>query len=77
MDTLQEFTPADYAIGVVRLLKCSARLLGSEQMTLESYPRFESHSIDRILRFHAAINRQLAQAIDELERLHVRLGVRW
>jgi len=48
----------------------SARLLGYEQENLSNYSQaFERRSIDSILRFQAAINRQLAQAIEELERL--------
>jgi hypothetical protein len=51
----------------------SARLLGYEQENLSNYSQaFERRSTDSILRFHAAINRQLAQAIEELERLQAK-----
>jgi hypothetical protein len=47
----------------------SARILSYEQEHLNSFEPFESHSVDRILRYQAANSRQLAQAIERLERL--------
>ncbi|MGD1209946.1 MAG: hypothetical protein ABR973_01150 [Candidatus Acidiferrales bacterium] len=46
----------------------SARLLSFEQKVLGLLDPFESHSVDRILRYQVTNSRQLAQDIEELER---------
>lgn len=46
----------------------SANILGHEQGILNGLLPFETQAIDRILRCQAACNRQLAQAIEQLER---------
>jgi hypothetical protein len=66
---MEDFCAERIAVEMLR----SARLLGYEQENLSNYSHaFERRSIDSILRFHAAINRQLAQAIEELERLQAK-----
>lgn len=49
----------------------SARVLSYEQglFLSGSFNVFESNSVDRVLRFHATVNRQLALDIEELEHL--------
>ena len=63
---MENFWAEKIAVEMLR----SARLLGHEQENFTNYYQaFERGSVDRILRFHAAINRQLAHAIEQLERL--------
>ena len=63
---MENFWAEKIAVEMLR----SARLLGHEQDNFTNYYQaFERGSVDRILRFHAAINRQLAHAIEQLERL--------
>lgn len=47
----------------------SANILSHEQGILNGLLPFEMQAIDRILRYQAACNRQLAQVIEQLERL--------
>ncbi len=66
---MENFWVEKVAIEALRL----ARVLGYEQEKMMSWIwPFESHSGDRILRYQTALNRQLAGAIEELERLQAK-----
>jgi len=62
---MEDYRVERIAIGILR----EARRLRYEQEALDTYRPFESRSIENILRFEAANNRQMANDIQEMKRL--------
>jgi hypothetical protein len=61
----EEFWTERIAIAAFR----SVRILSQEQKALGSELPFELQAMDKVLRYQAAVNRELGQAMEQLERL--------